>query len=90
MKTIIPNGYLRFKTALGTVTDISVCVKISGNICIWLPNEQKLYLPSQDKMNKQDWFKSLEKNHGEYQGLFQRDTKIEIPGEPEPANKLQW
>lgn len=90
MANIIPNGYMRFKTSLGTETDVDVCVKISGPICIWLPNEQKLYLPSQDKMIKQDWFKSLVKNHGEYQGLFQRDTKIEIPGEAQPNNKLNW
>ncbi len=87
---IKPNGYMRFKTTLGTETDVNVHVKISGNICIFLPNDQKLFLPNQDKMNKQDWFKSLVANHGEYQGVFQRDTKIEIPGEAKPANKLQW
>jgi hypothetical protein len=90
LKSIIPNGYMRFKTALGTETDVNVTVKISGPICIFLPNEQKLFLPSQDKMTKQDWFKSLVKNHGQYQGLFQRNVKIEIPGEAEPENKLNW
>jgi hypothetical protein len=87
---IIPNGYMRFKTALGTETDVNVHVKISGNICIFLPNDQKLFLPNQDKMAKQDWFKSLVANYGEYQGLFQRDTKIEMPDSEEKPNKLQW
>ncbi len=87
---INPNGYMRFKTALGTETDIDVCVKISGNICIFLPNEQKLFLPNQNKMAKQDWFKSLVENHGKYQGIFQRDTTIEISGEAKPENKLNW
>lgn len=90
LKTIIPNGYMRFKTALGAETDINVHVKISGPICIFFPNKEKMFLPSQDKMNKQDWFKSLVTNHGEYQGLFQRDITIEIPGEAQPNNKLNW
>jgi hypothetical protein len=87
---IIPNGYLKFKTALGTETEVNVCVKISGPICVFLPNNQKLFLPNQNKMQKQEWFKSLVQNHGEYQGLFQRDTQIEMPDSEEKPNKLQW
>ncbi len=85
-----PNGYMRFKTALGTETDINVHVKISGPICVWLDGGSKLYLPNQEQIKKQSWFKEYVKKYGEYQGLFQRDTKIEIPGEAKPENKLNW
>lgn len=87
---INPNGYMRFKSALGTETDIDVHVKISGPICIWLNNGTKLYLPNQDKMKEQNWFKEFVDKYGEYQGIFQRDTKIEMPDSEEKPNKLQW
>ncbi|MEE9437582.1 MAG: hypothetical protein V3V14_01200, partial [Saprospiraceae bacterium] len=61
---IEPNGYLRFKTELGTETDIDCNVKISGPICIWLGGHieaevkhQKLFLPNQEKMATHSWFK---------------------------------
>ena len=85
-----PNGYMRFKSALGAETDIDVHVKISGPICIWLDGRNKLYLPNQELIKKQSWFKEYVSKYGEYQGVFQRDTKIEMPDSEEKPNKLQW
>jgi hypothetical protein len=90
MADILPNGYMRFKSSLGNNKDIDVHVKISGPICIWLEGGTKLYLPSQELIKKQDWFKDLVKKYGEYQGIEQRDTVIEMPDSEEKPNKLQW
>jgi hypothetical protein len=93
---IIPNGYIRFKTALGTETDIDVHVKISGVICIWIgqfidgDGQPREYLPDQEAMKKMSWWKELVRKYGEYQGIFQRNSKIEIPGEEAKPNKLNW
>jgi hypothetical protein len=90
---IIPNGYIRFKTELGTETDINVHVKISGNMCVWYSDETgdyRRFVPDFESLKKCDWFKELIKKYGRCQGIFQRVTKIEMPGEPKPNNKLNW
>ncbi len=86
---IKPNGYLRFKTALGAETDIDCAVKISGPMCIWIGKE-KIFIPNQEKIKKYDWFKELVSKYGEYQGIFQMVSKIIVPGEEEPDGKPAW
>lgn len=93
---IIPNGYVRFKTSLGTETDIDVHVKISGVMCVWIgqfiggDGEPKVFLNNFEAMKKMPWWKELVRKYGECQGVFQRNSKIEIPGEEAKPNKLNW
>ncbi len=94
---IEPNGYLRFKTALGTETDIDCHVKISGPMCIWIGQyiegevrTQKIFIPNQDNIKKYSWFKECVKKYGEYQGVFARISKIVVPGEEDVVKKPAW
>jgi hypothetical protein len=91
-----PNGHLLFKTALGTETEVPVCVKISGNVCVWIgqfidgDGTPKVYLPSQGHIKEASWYEELVRKYGECQGIMQDINKVVVPGEPEPDGKPNW
>jgi hypothetical protein len=85
-----PNGHMLFKTALGTETKVSVHVKISGPVCIWLLDGTKLYLPNMGEIKEQTWYKEYVKEYGECQGIVQDINKVVVPGEVETDRKPNW
>jgi hypothetical protein len=90
MAKVEPNGHLLFKTALGTETTVDVHVKISGNVCVWLLDATKVYLPSQGWIKEEEWYGVYVRQFGECQGIIQKLNKVVVPGEVAPDGKPNW